>query len=300
MAIKVEMLRYFVTVVESGSLESAALVLNRTPSAVSMMLKQFEETLGLALFASSRKNKLTPAGQKIYTIATREVAHFEQTIRALSGVAKAVTGSIKIAVTPSIASAVLPVIMRDYIAAHPHLQIEVRDMTSLQVVDAINRQQADVGIACCDDKANLYTHHLFSDRFGFVCRKDHPTIGNKIDEWGRMTWADIQDAYFIVNDLCKFIQDPDFVTIRRKSNLSAPNTASLLGMIRAGIGVSILPELAAIMLEPDLCFLPLKATESKREIYLLSQPLQSLTPAAKAFVGTAEAFDYRAYLIQKN
>ena len=66
MAIKIEMLRCFRAVADHGSLAEAARTLVRTPSAVSMMLKQFEEHVGAALFESARKSRLTPLGELIH------------------------------------------------------------------------------------------------------------------------------------------------------------------------------------------------------------------------------------------
>ena len=60
--IKIEMLRVFRAVAEQGSLARAADVLGRTPSAVSMMLSQFEWHIGAPLFETDRKNRLTTLG----------------------------------------------------------------------------------------------------------------------------------------------------------------------------------------------------------------------------------------------
>ena len=83
MAIKIEMLRCFATVVKHGSLSEAADALGRTPSAVSMMLKQFEDHIGAPLFETARKSRLTPVGDLIYEEARREVTHFENTVTAM-------------------------------------------------------------------------------------------------------------------------------------------------------------------------------------------------------------------------
>jgi DNA-binding transcriptional LysR family regulator len=77
MAIKIEMLRCFTTVARHGSLSDAAEALDRTPSAVSMMLKQFEDHIGAPLFETARKSRLTPIGALIFEEARREVTHFE-------------------------------------------------------------------------------------------------------------------------------------------------------------------------------------------------------------------------------
>jgi DNA-binding transcriptional LysR family regulator len=62
MAIEIEMLRCF----------QAAAALVRTPSAVSMMLAQFEDHIGEALFQTARKSRLTPLGDLILAEAQRE------------------------------------------------------------------------------------------------------------------------------------------------------------------------------------------------------------------------------------
>ena len=80
MAIKIEMLRCFAAVARSGNLADAAETLGRTPSAVSMMLKQFEEHLGAPLFESERKSRLSALGRFALDEAMRELDHFERTI----------------------------------------------------------------------------------------------------------------------------------------------------------------------------------------------------------------------------
>ena len=60
------------------------------------------------------------------------------------------------------------------------------------------------------------------------------------------------------------------------------NTASLLGVVREGIGVTVLPKLAVPPEFADLVFLPLLDSTAQREVWMLSQPAAMLTPAARA------------------
>lgn len=296
MAIKIEMLRCFKMVVECGSLETASLRLNRTPSAISMMLKQFEDHLELPLFVSHRKTKLTPMGEQIYAIAHSQVSQFDQSIDQIQSLSRAITGRVKIAATPSIAITVLPSLLQTFIARHPNTQIELRDMTSTQVCETMIQQQADIGIACQYLSNDLYCKQVFSDPFGVVCRKDHP----KISHWDSLTWADMHDEYVILNELCAYIHDPDFSKIRAHSRLMVPSISSLLGMIRAGIGISVLPALTAQLLEPDLIFLPLKAPQAKRDIFVITQPQSHLTDLAQELLQAIESFYFKRVAFQQN
>ncbi len=134
MAIKIDMLRCFGAVAQNGNLVDAAAQLNRSPSAVSMMLKQFEEHLGKPLFESDRKNKLTPLGQLILEQTLSELRQFDRTVQAIEGFASGEIGAISIASVPSVAATILPRALKRFMARYPDIRIELRDMDSTSVL----------------------------------------------------------------------------------------------------------------------------------------------------------------------
>ena len=175
MSIKIEMLRCFRAVAEHGSLAEAAASLGRTPSAVSMMLKQFEEHVGAPLFETARKSRLTPIGQMILAVARRELEHFERTVSVIEGLSRADLGFVRVATTPSVAQSVLPPILRAYLASHPNVRIDMSDMDSRAVQAELEADRADIGLASLGAVKGLDCTPLFSDRFGVICRADHPS-----------------------------------------------------------------------------------------------------------------------------
>lgn len=290
MSIKIEMLRYFRAVVEHGSLADAATSVGRTPSAVSMMLKQFEEHIGAPLFESARKSRLTPLGEAIHAEAQRELEHFERTLDMIDALARAEMGLVRLAVTPSVAMAVLPALMKTFLEAHPKVRVDLRDMNSTAVREALERDQADIGLATMRPVATLDCRPFLSDRFGVVCRADHPLAR----DWDSLTWSDLAGEEFIENGLCDLIRDPDFAPILAGSRLFVPNTSSLLGLVREGVGITLLPQLAALTDDRGLAFLPLRDLKARRSVSLVTQPRHMLTPAARALVAVIEAarFDH--------
>ena len=104
MAIKIEMLKCFAAVAQHGSLSDAADALGRTPSAVSMMLKQFEDHIGAPLFETARKSRLTPLGAMILEEARRGIRQFDNTASVIEGLGRSEFGFLRLAVTPSIAT----------------------------------------------------------------------------------------------------------------------------------------------------------------------------------------------------
>ena len=279
MAIKIEMLRCFSAVVSHGSLADAAESLGRTSSAVSMMLKQFEDHIGAPLFETARKSRLTPLGELIYAEARREVNHFQNTISVIEGLSKSEIGYLRLAVTPSVATSILPAAVTRFVKDHPKVQLDIRDMDSATIVHELSRDRADIGIGTFGEMDGMNRSPLFTDDFGVVCRKDHVLAR----EWDDLTWGDLQGHVFIANGLCQFIQDEDFEPILANSRLMVPNVMSLLALVREDIGITLLPRLALRNHEREFAFLPLVDATARREVHIVSQSKHMLMPVARAF-----------------
>lgn len=284
LAIKIEMLRCFCAVVQQGSLNEAANQLGRTPSAVSMMLKQFEEHVGAALFETARKSRLTPLGDMVYTEARREIEHFGRTVASIEGLARAEDGQVRLAVTPSVATAILPEVIRRFRRDHPRVRIDMRDMDSASVQRELEAERADIGLASINAGPGFERKLLFSDPFGVVCAPgdDVALRGNAVG------WSDLAGRDFIANGLCGLIEDADFGPILDAALMSVPNTASLLALVRGGVGLTLLPR-RAVPQEDGLAFLPLADSAARRHLYLVTRPRRLLPPAARAFLGVLEA-----------
>jgi DNA-binding transcriptional LysR family regulator len=280
LAIKIEMLRCFTMAAQHGSLALAAEALGRTPSAVSMMLKQFEDHIGSQLFETARKSRLTPIGELIYEEARREVAHFENSVSVIEGLSRSELGYLRLAVTPSVATAMLPAIIHRFCQMYPEVQIDIRDMDSAAIARDLERERADIGIGTLPKIDGMNRVQLFSDPFGVVCRADHALAQN----WDHLSWHDMHEHVLITNGLCELITDPDFVPIFEKSRLMVRNTASLMGLVREGVGITVLPRLAVTGPQDNIVFLPLKDVTARRVVHLVSQPQNLLMPAAREFL----------------
>ncbi len=295
MAIKIEMLRCFTMVATHGSLSDAADALGRTPSAVSMMLKQFEDHVGTALFETARKSRLTPIGELILTQARREVDHFQNTVSVIEGLSRSELGYLRLAVTPSIATTVLPAVIKAFATTYPKVQIDLRDMDSAAIARELGDERADIGIGSLPEIEGMTRTELFSDAFGVVCRKDHPLAKN----WDQLTWRTMDDHTIIANGLCAQITDPDFAPILARSRLMVPNTASLLGLVRQEVGITVLPRLAVAGLLDEFAFLPLVDVTARRVVHLMSRPENLLMPAARAFLKLLAEMKRDGWLVQE-
>jgi DNA-binding transcriptional LysR family regulator len=77
-AISVTGMRSFVAVCEAGGVRAAADQVGRTPSAVSMTLKQLEDDIGAPLFEGERRGALSPVGRILLEEARAMIAHYDR------------------------------------------------------------------------------------------------------------------------------------------------------------------------------------------------------------------------------
>ena len=280
MAIKIEMLRCFVTVAQSGNLADAADKLCRTPSALSMMLKQFEAHLGAPLFESERKSKLTALGAFVLEESKCGLDNFEHTVGAIEGFARSESGFVRVAAVPSVAEAILPKVVRGFLRDRPGVWIDIQDMDSAAVLRELERERVDLGLATGKaTSSEIDSETLFSDAFGVVCRADHPLAASETP----LEWPSLEPFPFIANGVCGVIADEGFQRVYAASALMVRNTTSLLAMVRADVGVTVLPRLAIDKAERQLKFLPVADPKAQRRIDILRRAKVSLSPAAQSF-----------------
>ena len=268
MALKIEILRCFCIVAQTGNLVEAAARLGRTQSALSMTLKQFEDHLGKKLFEGERKNRLSPLGQQVFDLALQQVRQFDQTVQNIEAAARADRGLIRIASVPSVGTLIFPDLL-DHMNNHfPGVQVELRDTDTQQVLDALTSDQADIGIASGLHALNgISAVALFKDAFGLVAASDHPLV----TQTPLPTIADCRTMPFIKNTLCDLIQTPDFSTLSETAEVTIHNTHSLITMVRSGQRITVLPETVTPFLPPEVGFRPISDLPDKRQVYLYSR-----------------------------
>ncbi len=284
MAIKIEMLRCFCAVAQTGNLSEAADRLGRTQSAVSMTLKQFESHLGKKLFVGERKNHLSALGEQVFEIAQKQVRQFDQTVQSIEAAADASHGLIRIASVPSVAALIFPSVLEHMTQRFPGVKVELRDTDTQQVLDALSEGKADIGIASgFHPLKGINAIPLFEDQFGLVCASDHPLMAQP----ELPTVEDVIAASFVRNALCDLIQTPKFVTAIADAEVTIHNTHSLITMVRTGKWVTILPQTVARFIPETTAFRLLSDLPDKRQVYLYKKEksrFKQLTNECSAFI----------------
>lgn len=265
MAIKLDLLRYFCTVAQTGNLSDASRRLGRTQSAVSMALKQLEGQLGAPLFENERKNRLTRLGERVFALGSAQLRQFDDTVQAIEDSAKAPQGLLRIASVPSVAALIYPRLVRFLNDKYPGLRLELRDTDTQQVIDALVQGWADIGIASSRHALNgVHSVELFKDQFGLVCSANHSLAHQP----GDVTIDDILNAGFLRNALCDQIETARFRDRLDAIYTTIHNTHSLLAMVRTGQWVTVMPRSVLDSAPQGLYFCNVTGLPDQRVVHL--------------------------------
>jgi DNA-binding transcriptional LysR family regulator len=141
----IDVLRSFTAVADTGSFTSAAALVARTQSAVSVQIKRLEETLGRRVFErTSRSLALTPAGETLLGYARRILALNDESVRSV--VEPPVAGAIRLGITEYFVPSDLPRLLARFAAAYPGVHLEVRMGLSRDLREGIAGGALDAAI----------------------------------------------------------------------------------------------------------------------------------------------------------
>ncbi len=281
-------LRCFTTVASDGSFTQAAKRLFITQSSLTAAIQQLEQALGLKLFdRTTRRVTLTREGSSFVPVAERLLNEFDAALADVRAVAERQRGHVSIAAAPSVVALILAPAITRFSVAYPNISVALSDGGAERVQQCLLASEADFGITSrWADDPGLDFRPLIHDRFGLVCRRDHPLGRAKT----RINWKKLQGERYIGlaadTGIRTMLQaTPGLPAMLRSPHFEVSSTGSLHAMVNAGLGVSVLPALAANLKPLDqLAFRQLTGPSLEREICVITRRGRALSPAAQSML----------------
>jgi len=141
----IDLLRSFAAVADTGSFTTAAELVARTQSAVSVQIKRLEAIVGRRVFErTSRSLALTPAGETLLGYARRILELNDESVRRVAE--PPVAGEFRLGITEYFVPNELPTILARFAAAHPGVHLEVRMGLSRELREELSRKALDAVI----------------------------------------------------------------------------------------------------------------------------------------------------------
>jgi LysR family hydrogen peroxide-inducible transcriptional activator len=281
------LLRAFLETADAGSVSRAARQLGLSQPSLTLQIQRLERHLGTRLFQrQGRGVALTDAGKALYPRARKILGDIRATEDAVRREGAEQSTTLTIGAIPTIAPYILPDALRRLRARDPELRVELREDYSASVAKLLLDGALDVAIAALPYPfEHLDTEVLGADRLLVAVPAHHPSV-----RAGRITLAQLRDAPAVTLDpmhclgdqVAGFCSSHDVnpSVVCRSSQL-----ATVLELVGAGVGVSIVPAIAAARHNtPECAYVPLAEHELSREIVAVWPRGSSRAPAAQAFV----------------
>lgn len=259
--------------------------LKLTQPAITQRLQRLEDFYGVRLIErTTRSVSLTTHGHAILPIAKRMVSNFERSRREIEEALDAKKRQVAIAVLLSVASTIMPRVIMKVADSDPDIEVMVQDTADPNIGTLVKSGLADYGIqtSCPLSTSGLVATRLFHDRYAFVCRMDHPLAKRRSVCWSLLG---------AVAEGTSFLARPYKIQTRERLEELIPGVTwrfdvthrtTLYGMVEAGLGVAIVPELAMKEIggEKFAC-VPIVDPVLNREIVLVERQDDGLSKEAR-------------------
>src|SRR4051812_43354900 len=169
-------LRYFDALAETLNFTRAAERLHVTQSTLSHQIKQLEEELGAPLFdRSSRRVRLTGAGEILRSHMTPALEQIDLGLQALRQPGEAITGSIRLGTTPSFNTRMVPQCVATLLNAYPGIEVAVEELAASQILKRLRSGHLDIAVSYPPGEgSDLWFEPLYNEELRLVVGIHHP------------------------------------------------------------------------------------------------------------------------------
>ena len=232
----------FLTVAERRSVSEAAGVLYVTQPALTTRIKNLERELGVELFVRTpRGMRLTAEGRAFRAHAQRAVQSLAEGRQLLRELQEGRVGELRVGAAPAISTYVLPLVLRRFQTAFPHVHLIVRTGHSEEILELVLREQVQLGLVRELPHAAITSRPLYEDEIVLVVHPAHPFAQEPsiaVHELGgeRLILFDRTSSYFVLTSA--FFREAGVVP---RGVMELDNVDATKKMVEHGLGIAFLP-----------------------------------------------------------
>lgn len=282
------LLRYFLSLVETGSFTKAAQASLITQPTLSAGIKRLEEQLGAPLFVRSNKRVfLTTAGSRFLPRA-KAILHEVNMAAAEIGQVEA-AHVLRLGVLQTVPAALVSGLLKGFASGHPGLRFDLFDGTEQELLNRLDERGVDYALSL-QRVADASSLPLFEEGYQLALARDHPLAGQS-----EIRGEDLANDSMIVRSRCEVLSETSrHFTDRNVRPPLVYRTAQderALAMVGAGIGVTVMPDSYDA---PDVVRVPLAGFTGRRTVALF-RPRFALPDRLRDAGDALEAFAIRHF-----
>jgi LysR family hydrogen peroxide-inducible transcriptional activator len=239
-------LRYVCAIAETGSFSRAAERCQVAQPSLSQQVLKLEEDLGAKLFDRlGRSVRLTEAGRAFMPHARSILSQMDAARSSVADKCADVRGSVAVGVIPTIAPYLLPRYAAAFAKKYPEAKLRIVEETTPTLVENLRNLSIDLAILALPLRhKDLELFPLRTEPLFAVLPKDHPRAGVK-----SLALKDLRGESFVMLRDGHCFRDLSIATctharVTPRIAFESGQFSSLFGMVAAGVGVSLVPEMA--------------------------------------------------------
>ena len=269
-------------VVELGSFTKAADVLGYTQPAMSQMITSLERELSIKLLYRSRYGvHLTLEGEQLFPSIQKTISQYLSMQEIAKEIRGLNTGVIRIGTISSISCHWLPNLIKEFQEQYPNVEFVLHQGDYTSIPEWVRIGEADFGFVNPDAIPNIRTKFIKEGEHRAVLPLNHPLAHNPhvtLEELSKEPFLLLEEGCF--SEPLTAFQNRGLEPCIR---LRVHDDYSILSMIEAGLGVTILPELVLRKTNYQVAILPIEPMVT-RKIGLITKDKNALPLASKYFI----------------
>lgn len=290
-SMEIHQLRYFVAVAEEKSFSRAAEKVRVAQPSLSQQILKLEAELGQPLFDRlARRVILTEAGHGFLPYAQRILNELSSAQRYVSDRGESPDGEVSLGILPTIAPFVVENLLVRCAEKFSAVRLDIVENVTDNLVRMVDAGEVDLAIiSTCRNISGAHVERSTDEPLIVAVPRDH-----KLARRSDVVWRDLaRETVLILPEshcLSRQIQRSCLQHRVRHKRVGALQLSTLLGMVSAGHGISVVPQMAMKKWrEQSGCvFLPFKGVEPKREINLLRNAQHYQSKAAMVVAEVAK------------
>jgi DNA-binding transcriptional LysR family regulator len=243
--------------------------------------------VGAALLErTTRRVALTTVGREFLPLVRRMLDEFDSSLFAMRDVGRERRGLISLACVPTAAFYFLPSVIARFNEQYPNIRFRILDLSANEGLESVARGEVEFGINLLGaSDPELTFEPLIEDPFVLACRRDHPLAQRR-----SLSWSDLEGQPLVAVSRTsgnRILLDAALVRtgVSLSWSYEVTHLSTSLGLVEAGLGISVLPQLATPQAEhPIIVTRPIGNPEVSRTIGVVRRRGGRLAPAAERFL----------------
>jgi LysR family hydrogen peroxide-inducible transcriptional activator len=245
--------RYVVAVARTGNFSRAAEQCHVSQPSLSQQIQKLEDELGERLFdRMKRVTKLTAHGELFLRRAVKILEEADAAKRDAEEVKNLLRGTLTIGVLPTIAPYLLPNLLAAFTTKFPGVETVIHEDTTSQLLKQVLAYEVDLAIASQPiEDGRLEVCNLFSEELKLALPPSHPLACKRfiqVDDLQHERLIVMKPGHCLGDQVLNFC---DRNEKRPTISFRSAQLETIQALVRAGIGISLVPEMAAIESRKD-------------------------------------------------